>query len=94
MLLAVPYDIGLVVAFFVFGARAGFGKVGPNFREFLIPNPLFFAQLVGKSFTWPLVLGYWLYQGSPPSPWRAVTEINGREARAVRRTAQLERASD
>lgn len=83
MLFAVPYDIGLVVAFFVYGSRAGFGQVGPNWREFLYSNILFFAQLIGKAFTWPIVLAVWLAQGRPRSPWLAVTELSGREVRKV-----------
>ena len=90
VLLAVPYDIGLVIAFFVYGSRAGFGSVGAGWREFLAGNLTFFATLIGKAFAWPIVLVVWLAQGRQPSPWRAITEHNGRPVRAVVRTSALQ----
>lgn len=79
----VVYLIGLFSSIFVYIARAGLFKVDANRGEFVLSNVGWHLMAVGKAFVWPLVLILWLIQGMPASPWRAVTELNGRPARAI-----------
>ncbi len=85
--------LGIWVSFPVYGVRAGFGKVGPNWREFLAPNLPFFALLIAKAFVWPAVMAYWLAQGRPRSPWQAVAVAeDGRQLRQVVRVGAVRRS--
>lgn len=76
---------GFIVTWVVLYQRAGFPDVGADWREFLLPNPLWFILMFMKFWFWPLTLVVWLLTGRGPSRWRAVTEINGRPARKILR---------
>lgn len=84
--LAVIYDIGVIISFFVYNSRAGFGEVSPGWREYVLPNLGYFTVLVGKIFTWPIVLVVWLVQGRRDSPWKVLDEQFDREVRKIVRT--------
>ncbi len=77
----------LFVSWFVYYGRAGLADVksreGVEWREFLRPNLPWFLMMWAKCFVWPVVLIVWLAQDRPASPWRAVTSVDGRPARAI-----------
>ena len=77
------YFIGLFSSIFLHVRRAGLYKVSVSRGEFVLSNVGWHLMLVGKSFVWPLVLIVWLVQGRPASHWQAVTELDGRPARAI-----------
>lgn len=77
------YFIGLFGSIFLHIGRAGLYKVEANRGEFVLSNLGWHLVVVGKSFVWPVVLIAWLIQGMPASHWQAVTELNGRPARAI-----------
>ena len=80
---AIVYLVGFIASWIVLYHRAGFPDVKPDWREFLIPNLPWFALMIAKFWLWPVTLGVWLLTGRGPSRWRAVTELNGRPARAI-----------
>lgn len=77
--------IGFWLAFPVYGVRAGFTRVAPGWREYVLAQPTFFLLMFAKAFVWPLVTLAWLAQGRPPSPWRAIDEIDGVDVRRILR---------
>jgi hypothetical protein len=77
------YFIGLFSSIFLHVARAGLYKVNASRGEFVLSNVGWHLMLVGKSFAWPVVLIVWLVRGMPASRWQAMTEIDGRPARAI-----------
>jgi hypothetical protein len=80
----------LFISWFIYYERSGLSKVKSeervDWREFFLPNLPWFLLMWAKCFTWPIVLIVWLARGAPASPWRAVTVVNGRPARAIVRT--------
>jgi len=83
------YAGGFVVAMIALYVRVGFPAVKPDWREFLLPNLPWFALMLFKAWAWPVTLGIWLYNGRQPSVWRAVTQLDGREVRAIKRTSSM-----
>lgn len=81
------YLIGLFVSIFVYLGRAGLFRVkeqpGVNRYQFVFTNLGWYLMTLVKAFTWPVVLLTWLAQGLPASRWQAVTDLNGRPARAI-----------
>jgi hypothetical protein len=75
------YFIGLLASVYVQLGRVGLLKV--ERREFVRSNLGWFLMSVGKDFIWPAVLIVWLAQGRPASRWEAVTELDGRDVRAI-----------
>lgn len=92
--LAAIYSLGFFVSMPVYGTRAGFGRIAPNWREFLIPNLHWFALVIIKAFLWPVVLVAWLVQGTRPSPWKALDQYRGRPCRRIVRTSNLREAEE
>jgi hypothetical protein len=86
---------GFIIAWVQVYRRAGFPDIkqreGIDWREFLIPNIPWFVMTVFKVWFWFVPFGLWLAQGRPGSPWRAVTEVNGRPARRIIRVASAHR---
>ncbi|WP_448619527.1 hypothetical protein [Geodermatophilus sp. URMC 65] len=82
--------IGLPVLYF----RSGLGRVkreeGIDWREFLLPNLGFFLLMLAKALLWPFTVAVWNSRGRPASPWTAVTIRNGRPARAIVRSEELD----
>lgn len=87
--LGIAHFIGIFVAWFVFYRRSGLADIkaceGIDWREFLIPNPMYFLATWIQCMFWEIPLLLWLVTGRPESPWRATTEMNGRPARSLRR---------
>jgi hypothetical protein len=83
------YAGGFVVALITLYVRVGFPAIKQDWIEFLIPNFLWFGLMIVKAWAWPITLAIWFYNGRKPSAWKAVTEINGREVRAIRRADGL-----
>ena len=84
--------IGIVASGLVYLNRADFAATERNWREFIIPNPGWMLMTLGKMLVWWAVLAFWLVQGMPKSPWRAIVEDeNGREVRRIIRTAATRR---
>jgi hypothetical protein len=79
------YAGGFVVAFIVLYVRVGFPGMKQNWQEFLIPNLPWFGLMAIKAWAWPITLAHWFYKGQGPSAWEAVTEVDGREVRRIRR---------
>jgi hypothetical protein len=77
------YFAGFIVTWVVLYHRAGFPEVQPDWREFLLPNLPWFGLMSLKFLFWPVTLASWFLTGRGPSPWRAVTEIDGRPARRI-----------
>jgi hypothetical protein len=100
-LLGIVNIIGIAASGLVYLRRAGFSELrvrnGVDWREFLLPNPLFFGLTLAKMVFWFGVLIVWLVRDRPASPWRAVVEINNIPVRRVIRVAnsasELRRAS-
>jgi hypothetical protein len=84
--------VGLIATWIQCYRRVGFGEIkrehGIDWREFLIPNLPWFLLTVAKVFFWPVTVVAWFVLGRPAETWRALVEENGREVRAIRRTAQ------
>lgn len=89
MALGFIYAGGFVVAMIALYVRVGFPSVKPDWREFLLPNLPWFGLMVLKAWAWPVTLGVWLYKGRQPSVWKAVTHLDGREVRAIKRTGSV-----
>jgi hypothetical protein len=75
------YFVGVFSSIFVHLGRAGLLRV--NRTEFVLSNLGWYLMTMGKCFVWPFVLIAWLLRGMPHSHWQAVTELNGRRARAI-----------
>ena len=90
--LGIGFWVGVIVSWFVYYRRAGLGVVKRDkrvdWREFLFPNFGWFAMMFGKCLVWPLVLLWWLVTGAQKSPWKAVTQANGREVRQILRVSK------
>jgi hypothetical protein len=80
------YAGGFVVTLITLYVRAGFPGIKQDWRQFLLPNLPWFGLMGLKAWAWPVTLGIWFYNGRGPSAWEAVTEMDGREVRAIRRT--------
>lgn len=80
------YAGGFFVTWIVLYLRADFPPQR-GWLEFFLPNLWWFGLMVLKMYAWPLTLGHWLYNGRPPSRWKAVTRLNGRETRKIVRVA-------
>lgn len=78
------YIIGIFASWFVYHSRAGFSKLqGTDWREFLLPNLPWFLLMWGKCLAWLPVLIVWCCTGMRSSPWKAVTDIEGRPVRSI-----------
>jgi hypothetical protein len=90
--IGIGYWVGFIASIITYYQRSGLGEVkssqGIDWREFLIPNPVFFLLLLVKAVLWPVVLIFWLVTGRPRSPWHAVTDRGGRPARAILRRSE------
>ena len=88
----IGYWVGLIASMITYYRRSGLGGIkssqGIDWREFLIPNPAFFLLLLAKAVLWPVVLIFWVATGRRNSPWRAVTDMGGRPARAILRRSE------
>ena len=88
----IGYWVGLIASMITYYRRSGLAGIkssqGIDWREFLIPNPVFFLLLLVKAVLWPVVLIFWLATGRRNSPWRAVTDMGGRPARAILRRSE------
>src|ERR1039458_668230 len=67
----------LVYLLFVARIRAGITLSGSGDFDFAMRNLSWVTLTVAKSVVWWAVLLYWLYQGRPPSPWKAVEGRGG-----------------
>lgn len=83
------YAGGFVAAMIALYYRVGFPEIKQNWREFLLPNLPWFGLMLIKAWGWPATLAIWIYNGRKPTAWKAVTEINGREVRAIKRTSHV-----
>lgn len=70
--------------------RVGFAEVkreyGVDWREFLLPNLLWFGLTAVKVLLWWLTFLIWFVQGRPEPTWRAVVEEDGLQVRLIERT--------
>lgn len=92
MLEALPaliFYLGMPVSYYTFMSRAGLMAFKRDedidWREFIIPNIIWFLATLFKAFIWPVILCIWLFQGRPPSPWRAYSRLNDQSVRVIRR---------
>jgi hypothetical protein len=83
------YAGGFVVTMIALYTRVGFPAVKPDWREFLLPNLPWLGLMLFKAWAWPVTLGIWLYNGRQPTAWTAVTKLDGREVRAIKRTSSM-----
>jgi uncharacterized membrane protein YoaK (UPF0700 family) len=83
------YAGGFVVAMIALYVRVGFPAIKEDWLEFLLPNLPWFALMLFKAWAWPVTLGIWVYNGRQPSAWTAVTKLDGREVRAIKRTSSM-----
>jgi hypothetical protein len=83
------YFGGLIGSVVVQRQRAGLSQRGRISLETALTSLRWFAASCGKMLAWPAVLGVWLYQGKPQSPWRSVSTSDG--SLRVRRVAAIGR---
>jgi hypothetical protein len=81
--LTLGYLIGMFVAGAVFRGRSGISFWAILGLDFAFSNPSWFILTCAKMFVWPAVLGFWLFQGKPASPWRVGERGKIRRVRAA-----------
>lgn len=86
--LVIGYWAGLITTWIVLYQRSGLPRVEPDWREFLLPNVLWFTMLTLKILFWPATLAAWLIQGQPATRWKAVTVLDGRQTRRIIRVSE------
>lgn len=83
--LATVYCVAGIITWICLYQAVGFPS-GGGWLEFVIPNLWWFGLFYLKLVGWPLTAAHWLYFGRRPSRWTAVTNLHGREVRAIMRT--------
>jgi hypothetical protein len=86
-LIGLFYFAGWLGSVVVQRQRAGLSQRGRISLETALTSLPWFATSCAKMVAWPVVLGVWLYQDKPESPWHAVTSANGGSLRVQRVTA-------